>query len=121
MHRPRRVTTSTTLYDRVQSAPEKSVSIPPPPTRSERRAVPADDARAWLDPAPGKRSHRLADAALVAGALLAIGVGRFGTYDALAGAAFMCGVALILPGRAGHRWFELLGGVALLFVGFLAK
>jgi len=65
-------------------------------------------------------------AALLAGAIMAasptaIGVGRFGTYDALAGAAFTSGVALLIPGRPRGRWAELLAGAMLLFVAFLAK
>ncbi len=50
----------------------------------------------------------------------AIAVGRFGTYDALAGAAFMGGVSLIVP-VARRRPTTLLTAALLLFVAFLAK
>lgn len=53
----------------------------------------------------------------------AIGIGRFGTYDSLAGAAFMSGVAMLLPLRrpgAGQS-FQLLAAAGLFFVAFLAK
>jgi hypothetical protein len=67
--------------------------------------------------------------ALLAGGMMAIAptaiaVGRFGTYDALAGAAFMLGVALLLPadGEDGAvpAWL-LLAAAVLLFVAFLSK
>jgi len=64
--------------------------------------------------------------ALVAGLLMAlfptaVGVGRFGTYDAMAGAAFMSGVALLVAYRQTGRWPLLCGAAALVFIGFLAK
>jgi len=64
--------------------------------------------------------------ALVAGLIMAlfptaVGVGRFGTYDAMAGAAFMSGVALLVAYRQTGRWPLLCGAAALVFIGFLAK
>ncbi len=77
--------------------------------------------------APRRIDHaRRWAAALLAGLIMAvfptaIAIGRFGTYDALAGAAFMSGVALLVRARVagGRAW--LLGAAGLLFVGFLAK
>jgi hypothetical protein len=51
----------------------------------------------------------------------AVGVGRFGTYDALAGAAFMLGVTLLVPADTRRSPLRLLLAAALLFVAFLAK
>lgn len=51
----------------------------------------------------------------------AIGVGRFGTYDALAGAGFMGGVALYVPLGRNKRPATLLASALLLFVAFLSK
>ena len=64
--------------------------------------------------------------AVVAGSIMAllptaVGVGRFGTYDAMAGAAFMSSVALLVIYRQTGRWPVLLGAAALIFIGFLAK
>lgn len=51
----------------------------------------------------------------------AIGIGRLGTYDALAAAAFMSGVAVLAVGlRTGRAPFFFLAAV-LVFTGFLAK
>ena len=64
---------------------------------------------------------------LIAGGIMAvaptaIGVGRFGTYDALAGAGFMLGVALLLDSDDGSVPApQLLAAAALLFVAFLSK
>lgn len=64
---------------------------------------------------------------LIAGLLMAIfpaaiALGRFATYDGLAGAAFMSGMALLIPAfRASGRRGELLASAALIFVAFLAK
>lgn len=51
----------------------------------------------------------------------AIGVGRFATYDALAGAAFMLGIATLLLARECGRWWLLPLAALGLFVAFLAK
>jgi 4-amino-4-deoxy-L-arabinose transferase-like glycosyltransferase len=64
--------------------------------------------------------------ALIAGFVMAvfptaIAIGRFGTYDALAGACFMCGVALVVPVRNSRQPLFLPLAAALLFVGFLSK
>jgi hypothetical protein len=67
--------------------------------------------------------------ALLAGGIMAVAptavaVGRFGTYDALAGAGFMLGVALLLPADgedAPIAAWQLLLAAALLFVAFLSK
>ncbi|HLZ28149.1 MAG TPA: hypothetical protein VKV73_12595 [Chloroflexota bacterium] len=64
--------------------------------------------------------------ALLAGGIMAlaptaVGVGRFGTYDALSGAAFMLGMAVLAPIRASSSGPRLLAAAALLFVAFLAK
>jgi len=64
--------------------------------------------------------------ALLAGAIMAIAptaiaIGRFGTYDALAGAAFMSGVAVLLAARRSGRRWQLLLAAMLLFIGFLGK
>ena len=65
-------------------------------------------------------------AALVAGALIAalptaIAVGRFATYDPLAGAALMgCIAVLATTWRTGHQR-ALLGAATLLFIAFLSK
>jgi hypothetical protein len=79
-----------------------------------------------LCPAHLSRERRWGTA-LLAGFIMAIaptavGVSRFGTYDALAGAAFMLGVALLLaPGSRDVAWPHLLAAAALLFVAFLSK
>lgn len=70
--------------------------------------------------------HRRNGVALLAGGMMAvaptaIGVGRFGTYDALAGAAFMLGVTLLISTSRPSSPFRLLFAAALLFVAFLAK
>jgi hypothetical protein len=64
--------------------------------------------------------------ALIAGFVMAIaptgvGLGRFGTYDAPAAAAFMSGVALLAFARRGDSRIPLLGAAALLFIAFLSK
>lgn len=64
--------------------------------------------------------------ALLAGSIMAlaptaIGVGRFGTYDAFAAATFMAAVTLLLPVDARRRRTRLLAAAALLFLSFLAK
>jgi hypothetical protein len=64
--------------------------------------------------------------ALIAGLIMAvfptaIALGRFGTYDALAGAGFMSAVALVVPVRRRALPPLLLLAAALLFIGFLAK
>jgi hypothetical protein len=81
---------------------------------------------AWrLAPAALNRDRRwgvaLSAGFFMAIAPTAIAVARFGTYDALAGAGFMLGIALLLvdSGR-GHALF-LLSAALLLFVAFLAK
>jgi len=51
----------------------------------------------------------------------AIGVGRFGTYDGLAGAGFMLGVAIAVPAEGRLRPLRLFLAAALLFVAFLSK
>ena len=51
----------------------------------------------------------------------AIALGRFGTYDALAGAAFMLGVMLLMPDGERVPRGHLLVAAALLFTAFLAK
>ncbi|MEA2638618.1 MAG: hypothetical protein QOF51_12 [Chloroflexota bacterium] len=51
----------------------------------------------------------------------AIAVGRFGTYDALAGAGFMLGLALLLPIEERPGPLRLLAAAALFFIAFLAK
>ncbi len=79
--------------------------------------------------APGKMPHeRRLGVALIAGGIMAvaptaIGVGRFGTYDALAGAGFMLGVALLAPSDDDRRvpTLHLLAAAGLLFVAFLSK
>ncbi len=69
-------------------------------------------------------------AAFIASLLMAVmptglGLGRFGTYDSLAGAACMGGIALLIPAsRVSHtrnRRFELLAAALLVFVAFLSK
>ncbi|MBN9389951.1 MAG: hypothetical protein J0I20_18135 [Chloroflexi bacterium] len=50
-----------------------------------------------------------------------IGLGNFGTYDALAGAAFMSGIALLFPVEGRGRRSRLVAGSALLFIAFLSK
>jgi hypothetical protein len=50
-----------------------------------------------------------------------IGLGNFGTYDALAGAAFMSGIALVFPVEGRGRRSRLVAGSALLFSAFLSK
>lgn len=65
-------------------------------------------------------------AALIAGLIMAVfptavGIGRIATYDALAGAAMMSGIALLVPGARWSGRRALLGGAALLFTAFLAK
>jgi hypothetical protein len=81
-------------------------------------------APATLSPAR-RRTVALLAGGIMAIAPTAIAVGRFGTYDALAGAAFMLGVSLVvpvLPSARGpaHPW-QLLVAAALLFVAFLSK
>ena len=82
-------------------------------------------AAARLAPAavPGTRRWGVAllGGAIMAVAPTAVGVARFGTYDALAGAGFMLGTSLLLPLGAAHRRRTLLAAAALLFVAFLAK
>src|SRR6202011_3683718 len=51
----------------------------------------------------------------------AVGVGRFGTYDGFSGAAFMLGIALLVPADKARSPLRLLLAAALLFVAFLAK
>jgi 4-amino-4-deoxy-L-arabinose transferase-like glycosyltransferase len=51
----------------------------------------------------------------------ALGVGNFGTYDALAGAFFMSGVALLFPVEGRARRLRLAAAFGLLFGAFLAK
>jgi hypothetical protein len=78
---------------------------------------------ARLAPPSMSRERRWTVALLAGGAMAiaptAIAVGRFGTYDALAGAGFMLGVAL-LSAREIPRT-HMLVAAALLFVAFLAK
>jgi hypothetical protein len=76
----------------------------------------------------GERNWGAAFLASLVMALLptAIGLGRFGTYDNLAGVAFMGGLALLIPASGSesnrrNRRFELLPAALLLFVAFLAK
>ncbi len=73
------------------------------------------------------RERRLA-VALIAGGVMAvaptaIGVGRFGTYDALAGAGFMLGATLLIPAddQRPVPAVHLLAAAVLLFVAFLSK
>ena len=80
---------------------------------------------AQLVPETATRARRRV-VALVAGGIMAvaptaIGVGRFGTYDALAGAAFMLGLTLLVPAQKPIAPLRLLLASALLFVAFLAK
>ncbi len=51
----------------------------------------------------------------------AIGVGRFASYDALAGAAFMLGIAILLIARQRGNWWLLPLAALGLFIAFLAK
>ncbi len=51
----------------------------------------------------------------------AIGLGRFATYDALAAAGFMLGLALLAPFPAQPKRVTLLVAAGLMFVGFLSK
>jgi hypothetical protein len=71
-----------------------------------------------------RRGVALLAGGIIAIAPTAIAVGRFGTYDALAGAAFMLGVALLLPSDGEDApipaWL-LLAAATLLFVAFLSK
>lgn len=65
-------------------------------------------------------------AALLAGLVMAlfptaIALGRFGTYDAFAGAAFMAGIALLVSVRHSGRRTALLGAAGAMFVAFLSK
>ncbi len=65
-------------------------------------------------------------AALCAGLIMAlaptaIAIGRFGTYDALAGAAFMSGIAVFVAARDNGRRRRWLLAAGLLFLAFLAK
>ncbi|HEX2915952.1 MAG TPA: hypothetical protein VH186_34640 [Chloroflexia bacterium] len=65
-------------------------------------------------------------AALLAGLFMAvfptaIAIGRFGTYDALAAAGFMLGIALLFPTEGRFKVPRLLLAAGLLFAGFLAK
>jgi hypothetical protein len=79
-----------------------------------------------LAPTGLPRDRRLG-VALIAGGIMAvaptaIGVGRFGTYDALAGAGFMLGVTLLIDSDARPvPALHLLAAAALLFVAFLSK
>jgi hypothetical protein len=75
---------------------------------------------------PAAGPQRRWTGALIAGLIMAIsptaiGIGRIGTYDSLAGAAFMSGMALLMPIRPGRRGPALLAAALLLFIGFLAK
>ncbi len=72
---------------------------------------------------PGRQRQAVA---FVAGLIMAtfptsLGIGQFGTYDALAGAAFMTGIALLFPVEGRARRTRLLASCVLLFVAFLAK
>ena len=59
---------------------------------------------------------------IMAAAPTAVGVGRFGTYDALAGAGFMLGVSLLISrNERPVPTVQLLAAAALLFVAFLSK
>lgn len=75
---------------------------------------------------PNTSPTRRDTAALIAGALMAalppaVAVGRFATYDPLAGAALMgCVAVLAVTWHAGSRR-ALLGAATLLFIAFLAK
>lgn len=65
-------------------------------------------------------------AALLAGLVMAlfptaVALGRFGSYDSLAGAAFMGGVALLAFHRRNGGRLRLPAAALLLFVAFLAK
>lgn len=78
--------------------------------------------------APRRANNKLDwTTALIAGLLMAIfptaiAVGRFATYDGLSGAAFMGGIALLIPAfKASGRRTELLAAAALVFIAFLAK
>ena len=82
-------------------------------------------AAARLAPASIGRERRWA-VALVAGAIVAlaptaIGVARFGTYDAMAAATFMLGVTLLIGAQDRVPRLHLLTAAVLLFVAFLAK
>jgi hypothetical protein len=82
-------------------------------------------AAARLAPPTLTRSRRWAVALLASGIMAvaptAVAVGRFGTYDALAGAAFMFGVSLVMPASRPASPVRLVAAAALLFVAFLAK
>jgi hypothetical protein len=70
-----------------------------------------------------RRGVALIAAAIMGVAPTAIGVARFGTYDALAGAGFMLGVALLVPADDDRLVpaVHLLAAAVLLFVAFLSK
>ena len=75
--------------------------------------------RSWPEP-------RRWTAVLLAGSIVAvlptpIAIGRFGTYDAPAGAAFMAGIAVLVGAVRGGRGTHLLAAAGLLFIAFLAK
>jgi hypothetical protein len=64
--------------------------------------------------------------AFVAGLVMAIfptalGIGSFGTYDALAGAAFMSGIAVLFPVEGTAQRTRLVSAFLLFFIAFLAK
>lgn len=70
--------------------------------------------------------HQRQLVAFGAGLLMAIlptglGIGNFGTYDSLAGAAFMSGIALLFPVEGKARGIRLGAAWLLLFAAFLAK
>ncbi len=71
-----------------------------------------DGSHAW--------SAGLAAGLIMAAFPTAIAIGRFGTYDALAGALFMLGIVTLLAAW-GRRNAVLLAAAALLFAAFLAK
>lgn len=83
---------------------------------------------AWrLTPRRFPSERRWAVALLAGGAMAiaptAIAVGRFGTYDALAGASFMLGFALLLPddGDTHVPAQQLVAAAGLMFIAFLSK
>jgi hypothetical protein len=78
----------------------------------------------WIAPRSLSSSQRWL-AALIAGGFMAvfptaIAVGRLGTYDAMAAAAFMTGIALLVRAQNGRSWLLLAGTIAV-FVAFLTK
>jgi hypothetical protein len=75
---------------------------------------------------PSVPHHRRQVVALLAGLAMAvaptaIGVGRFGTYDALAAAGFMLGVGLLVPAHRNARPLTIFVAATLLFIAFLSK